>query len=232
MKSIGKVRRTRAEHIQEAQEIYAWLIYYYELADNLIRASTKSIKDNNAAADARLDLSRVAWELAAADSSKFGAIWQGYQRHFIGDRNRANFSRALRLMTGRIGSAWLVSFGQAPDANRDEVFRWDSSLLPRSVAGNVLRLATLHPGVLENFLLRFFVQASDRMVKKSTYRRKMRILQNVPRFGWSEKKHTAHLLQVGDLDPSLGEEAVKKLIRDLRQQYQKFLQRGGRRPKV
>ena len=44
----------------------------------------------------------------------------------------------------------------------DALETWDNTLLPKEVAGYVLRIATLHSKVLETFLIRFFEEASDR----------------------------------------------------------------------
>ena len=117
-----------------------------------------------------------------------------------------------------------------PEGGLDEAMHWNASLLPRSTAPHVLRVAILHPGILENFLLRFFVQASDFWAQKSTYRRAILILQAVPRFGWSADKHTKMLMELGALDPSGGgSDTVKKFIRDLRRRYQKYLAEKAQR---
>jgi hypothetical protein len=227
---MGKKRQTRREQVQEAEKIYEWLILQRELAGDLIRNCTKTIIDKEEAADARLDLYIIALDLAAAAApGSRNAIWQTYQHHFVGDRNRETFFVKLRSLTRHIASTALVSVGEPegePASDPDESFHWNASLLPRSIAPHVLRVAILHPGVLEDFLTRFFVKASDFLTQKSTYRRAILILQAVPRFGWSEEKHTKMLIKLGALDlleDGSEVETVKKFIRDLRRRYQKYL---------
>jgi hypothetical protein len=196
----------------------------------------RGIEDPDERADARVDLQQIADTLATAiKSGSKNAVWQDYQHHFVGDRNRKRFFAELRNLTRRIASACLVSFGEPEgdsDGDLDDAFRWNASLLPRSIAPHVLRVAILHPDVLENFLPRFFVQASDFWVQKSTYRRAILILQAVPRFGWSEEKHTKMLIELGALDLSedgTEVETVKKFIRDLRRRYQKYVAKKAQR---
>ena len=50
----------------------------------------------------------------------------------------------------------------------DALETWEHTLLPKEVAGYVLRIATLHSKVLETFLIRFFEEASDRFDANST----------------------------------------------------------------
>ena len=162
---MGKRRQTRIEQVQEAEKIYEWLIFQRELAGDLIRNCTKTIVDKEEAADARLDLYMIVWHLAAAAApGSVNAIWQTYQHHFVGDQNRQTFFDKLRILTRHIASTTLVSVGQ-PKGERegepDKSFRWDASLLPRSISPHVLRVAIMHPGTLENFLPRFFVKASE-----------------------------------------------------------------------
>ena len=93
-KVVIKKRQTRSEQIQEAEAIYQWLIMQRAFGGDLIRASTKVISSQREAADARQDLYMIVRTLAAAaeplqKASK--AIWQNYQHHFIGDRNRDMF---------------------------------------------------------------------------------------------------------------------------------------------
>jgi hypothetical protein len=149
--------------------------------------------------------------------------------HFISDRNRQNFFYKLRSLTRRIASAALVSFwetGRNP-THVDADFRWDAWLLPRSTAPSVLRLAILHPGVLEDFLPRFFIHASDCQHQGSTFRRALLILEAVPQFGWSAEKHTNRLIERGAITPSESGsevETIKKFIRDLRRRYKKRIE--------
>jgi hypothetical protein len=233
---VGKRRQTRRDQVQEAEKIYEWLIFQRELAGDLIRSSAKIVDDKEEAADTRLDLQMIANALAAAiKRGSKNAVWQDYQHHFVGDRNRKRFFAELRSLTRHITSAWLVSIGEPegePEGDPDEAFRWNASLLPRSIAPHVLRVAILHPGILENFLPRFFVQASDFWAQKSTYRRAILILQAVPSFGWSAEKHTKNLMELGALHPSeIGSEVetVKKFVRDLRRRYQKYLDEKAQR---
>jgi hypothetical protein len=232
---MGKKRQTRREQVQEAEKIYEWLIFQRELAGDLIRTSLKIIDDREEAADARLDLQMIADALAGATKpGSRNAVWQDYQHHFVGDRNRKKFFAELESLTRRIASASLVSIrepreGSASDS--DESFHWNESLLPRDIAPHVMRVAILHPGVLEIFLPGFFVKASDLFTQKSTYRRAMLILQAVPMLGWSNAKHAENLILLGALDrleDGSEVETVKKFIRDLRRRYKKFLNEKAR----
>jgi len=227
---MGKRRQTRPEQIQEAEKIYEWLIFQRELAGDLIRNCTKTLVDKEEAADARLNLYMIVRHLAAAAApGSRSAIWQTYQHHFVGDRNREAFFDKLRFLTRHIASTTLVSVGQPkgePEGKPDKSFRWDASLLPRSIAPHVLRVAIMHPGTLENFLPRFFVKASELLAQKSTYRRAILILQSVPRFGWSDEKHTKMLIELGALDlleDGSEVETIKKFIRDLRRRYRDYV---------
>ena len=180
------------------------------------------------------------------------ARWEAYKHHFISNRNREEFFTKLRRLTRRVASAVLVTYQKLePKRNRAKVLRfvrqtpglrlrkiskptrtpgkdadralqWDSSLLPENVAPWVLRLAILHPGVLEHFLPRFFVRASDCLIHGSTYRRALFILDAVPELGWSAEKHTRRLIGLGEIHPSEDAsevETVKKFIRDLRRRH-------------
>jgi hypothetical protein len=225
----GKGRR-RAEQIEEAQEIHRWLIFQRKFAGDVIRRSMKLIKDKEEAATARLDLSMIARHLArAAAAETWDAIWKDYQRHFIGDKNRQLFFSKLQRVTRRIASILLArdwEMERERNANVEADLQWDESLLPKSIAPWVVRLATLHPGVLEDFLPRFFVHASDCLLQGSTYRRAMLIQQAVGDFGWSAEKHTRRLVVLGEIRPSEDGsevETVKKFIRDLRRRHRKRL---------
>jgi len=195
----------------------------------LVSAVVRRIEDRHELADARADLQQIANTLGSVITRRGSRnpVWQQYQHHFVGDRNRERFFAQLRSLTRRFASACLV-IGKPegkPDDNLDKAFPWNSSLLPRSIAPHVSRVVILHPGLLENFLPRFFVQASDFWAQKSTYRRAMLILDAVPRFGWSAEKHTKMLTELGALDPSgvsSEVETVKKFIRDLRRRHQKY----------
>ena len=226
--SMGEKRKTRAAQVQEAWQILNWLLLGN--GSELISAMVRRIEDRHERADARVDLRRIFDILiSASEGSSRHAVWHPYQHHFVGDRNRKRFFAELRSLTRRIASACLVSIVEREGqrgGDLDESFRWNTSLLPRSIAPQVLRVAILHPGVLENFLPRFFVQASDFWAEKSTSRRAMEILLDVERFGWSAEKHTKMLVKLGLLDPSeTGSEVerVKKFIRDLRRRHQKYL---------
>jgi hypothetical protein len=110
------------------------------------------------------------------------------------------------------------------NANVEVKLQWDESLLPKTIAPWVVRLATLHPDVLEYFLPRFFVQVSDCLLEGSTYRRALVIVQGVRTFGWSAEKHTKRLVELGAIRPSEDcseVETVKKFIRDLRRRAKK-----------
>src|SRR5947208_6024382 len=229
----SEASQTKAKYVQEAKEIYAWLVDRQELAHALIWQSTKGIKDRDEAGDARLDLHCLAVTLAKAQSSAVEKPnWEIYKNHFVGQGRRQKFFVDLQKLTRRIGSACLASFGgliQFSD-KCDDVFRWNNSLLPSASAPHVLRLAIFHPNVLEHFLPRFFVEASELSAQKSTFRRKVRILDNVAKFGWSAAKHAEALIGCGDLDSSVKGsevETVKKLIRDLRIRYRNYLREAS-----
>jgi hypothetical protein len=233
---MKKKRQARREQIREAERIYEWLIFQRELAGDLIRKCAKTVIDKEEAANARLDLYMIVRDLAAAAApGSRNAIWQTYQHHFVGDRNRRTFFEKLTTLTKHTASRALVRVGEPegkPDGGPDKSFRWNASLLPRRIARHVLRVAILHPGILEDFLPRFFVKASDLMAPKFTYRRAKLILQAVPSFGRSPEKHTKNLMELGALDPSKSGsevETVKKFIRDLRRRHQKSLKEKTQR---
>ena len=112
-------------------------------------------------------------------------------------------------------------------ANTGETIPWDPSLLPLEVAPSIVRVAILHPGVLEEFLPKFFVRSSDLWVDKSTFQRSDLILHRVKDFGWSAAKHTAGLLDLEAIkrrEDGSEVETVKKFIRDLRRRYSNYLE--------
>jgi hypothetical protein len=243
----------REQQVKEADEIYASLIFQRALVGDLIHASAKRISDPAEAADVRFELHMIVRHLAAATGhGSPKAVWEGYRHHFESDRNRELFLSRLRQLTRRVASALLVGYPiPEPKRNRarllrfvrrtpslrlreirkpartfrdDGALRWYSSLLPKSVAPFVLRLAILHPGILEHFLPRFFFRASDCLIHGSTYRRALLILSAVPEFGWSAEKHTRRLIELGEIKPpEAGSEVetVKKFIRDLRRRRRK-----------
>jgi hypothetical protein len=227
-KTRAKRRQTRYEQGKEAQKIYEWLLFQRRLASNLISASVKLINDKEEAANARMDLQMIVRQLARSETGKWDATWQSYQKHFIGDKNRQDFFTKLRKLTRLIASTALVRAWQKEGEchlGADADFQWDTSLLPKSIAPSVLRLAILHPGVLEDFLPRFFAQSSDCLLRGSTYRRAVSILQAVQWFGWSAEKHTRRLIELEELRPSDAgseEETIKKFIRDLRRRHKKW----------
>jgi len=221
-------KQTRAQHVREAEKIFSWLVFQRQLAGDLIRTSAKIVDEKEEAANTRVDLHMIAKGLAAATKpGSRNAVWQDYRHHFVGDRNRKRFFAELRSLTRRIASACLVSIREprkASASDLDESFHWNASLLPPRIAAHVLRVAILHPGVLENFLPRFFSHASDCLRQRSTYRRAVLILEAVPEFGWSAEKHTRRLIELEELRPSeTGSEVetVKKFIRDLRHRHKK-----------
>jgi hypothetical protein len=237
-KTTVKRRQTRAEQIEEAKKIYEWLFFQRRLASNVIDASVKLISDEEEAANARLDLLLIIRDLTRSVSGRWDAVWQSYQMHFIGDQNRQNFFTKLRRLTRRIASTALVRVwqtGHEPNLGVDADFQWDTSLLPESIAPSVLRLAILHPGVLEDFLPRFFIHASDCLLEGSTYRRAVAILQAVSQFGWSAEKHTKRLIELGEIKPSKpfwGVQTIKKFIRDLRGRYKKHIELAAKRTPI
>jgi hypothetical protein len=181
-------------------------------------------------------------------------IWQRYKAHFIGDQNREKFFAKLRHMTRRIASAMLFTYPKPEAKRNQAVLRkflkrtpslrvrklsesartsgdqsdpalqWDSTLLPKSIAPSVLRLAILHERVLEEFLPRFFFRASDDLAQDSTYRRALLILNAVSEFGWSAEKHTKRLIEFGSIkatEKGSERETTKKFIRDLRRRHKR-----------
>ena len=221
--------QTRREQSEETHIIFEWLHFQRGLLSDLIRTSVKLISDKEEAATAAVNLYTIVGYLTAVPPGGSDRIWKDYQNHFIGDRNRQNFFAKLQKLTRRIASTALVRVWQTGgesnfDVNAD--FQWDTSLLPKDIAPLVLRLAILHPGLLEDFLPRMFIRASDCQLQGSTYRRAVSILQAVPEFGWSAEKHTRRLIELGELQPpETGSEVetVKKFIRDLRRRYKKRL---------
>jgi hypothetical protein len=222
-------QQTRREQIEEADKIYDWLIFQRGLAGDLIRASLKFVSNRQEVADVRLDLYMIARDLAAAATpGTWNALWKDYQRHFVSDQEKQLFFTKLRELTRWIASMALISALQTrkPNVNAKTKFPWDSSLLPSRIGPWVVRLATLHPGILEYFLPRFFLHISDCLLQGSTYRRALLILSAVPEFGWSAEKHTKRLIDLKEIQESEDAsevETVKKFIRDLRCRHKKRL---------
>jgi hypothetical protein len=220
-------RQSRPEQVEEAEEINLWLFLRRELAGDLINASVEGIDNKGEATLVRLDLDMVVDGLAEAAPGTWKAIWKMYQHHFIGDRNREAFFTKLHSLCRHIASTALISFWETRrkrDYDADADCRWDVTLLPLSIAPAVLRLAILHPRVLEDFLVRFFMNPADCQLQGSTYRRAILILDAVPEFGWSAEKHTKRLIELGEIKPSESGsevETIKKFIRDLRHRYKK-----------
>ena len=215
-------RQTRREQTEEANKIFEWLHFKRGLVGDLIRASVKLISDKEEAATAFLDLYTTVGYLTCVPPGGSVRIFKKYQHHFIGDRNRENFFAKLQKLTRRIASKALVRVwktGGESNFGVDSDFPWDSSLLPKEIAPIVLRLAILHPALLEDFLPRLFSRASDCQLPGSTYRRAIQILSAVPEFGWSAEKHTRRLIELGELqspETASKVETVKKFIRDMR----------------
>jgi hypothetical protein len=102
---MKKKRQARREQIREAERIYEWLIFQRELAGDLIRKCAKTVIDKEEAANARLDLYMIVRDLAAAAApGSRNAIWQTYQHHFVGDRNRRTFFEKLTTLTKHTAS--------------------------------------------------------------------------------------------------------------------------------
>lgn len=220
-------RQTRAEQIEEANGIFFWLAICRGFATDLIRTTAKRVTDEEEALIFFRDLVFITLALNSVDVSRLDEKWKDYQHHFIGDRNRWAFFMKLRRMTRRIASSRLNGTRpvmRTPGENHDETIAWDASLLPPEAERYVVRVATLHPELLEDFLIGFFEQSSDLARKKSTFNRALHIALAVRTLGWSADKHTKHLIEIGALEPAEGGsevEMVKKFIRDLRSRYQK-----------
>jgi hypothetical protein len=187
----------------------------------LLYTSWKAVKHKEDRRGVWLSLFEIALRLTDVETIGSDPVWSAYQQHFFGDEKRTRFFQRLRSLTRQVGSAHLITFGLSKDEVRGELanaLRWDSSLLPASIAPYVLYLAILHPGVLEHFLPRFFTKVSDVSVG-STYARALLILSAVPRLGWSAKKHTNNLREIGLLRPGkrrTQEQMIKKFIARLR----------------
>jgi hypothetical protein len=222
-----KRKLTRAEQIEEAAAILLSLLTRREFAlDRITRIANRFENKTEAQAVFR-DLLYITLTLTSVE--RFGPIemWRRYHHHFANhDQRNAFFSRLLPL-TRCIASARL--YGKA--SRRAELWaqyeasnvRWDSSLLPADSEPYVVHLATLYPGVLEEFLPRLFVQMRESIDPSSTFVRALEILRAVPELGWADYKHTENLIKLKFLKPSQigAKQMVKKFIRDLRQRYPK-----------
>jgi hypothetical protein len=197
-----------------------------QLAADLIRTSTTVLTDHEEASAAHLDLTVIVRRLSAAakpgqESSK--AIWQEYQHHFKSDQSRAMFFMKLRRITRRAASELLA---RNLKRKHKVALKWDRSLLPESTLPHVLRLAILHPRLLERFLHQFFLRASDCIAQTFTHRRAILILDAVPWYGWSAEKHTEKLIKRGSINRSEAAsevEKIKKFIRDLRNRHKTYI---------
>ena len=190
----------------------------------LLFTSAKAVKDREERLCLYLDLFEIAFRLSQTETIGGDRVWRAYQHHFFGDERRARFFQRLRSLTRQIAAAHFINFGRLKDDVRESAhgIQWDSSLLPESIAPFVLRVAILHPGVLEHFLPRFFTRVSDVSLYGSTYMRAVLILLRVPELGWSAKKHTNELRKVGLLRPGkrrTQEQTVKKFIARLRKKH-------------
>jgi hypothetical protein len=104
-------RQSRPEQVEEADEIFEWLVFQRALAGDLIHAGAKTISDAIEASDVRWDLYVIVRNLAAVtghESPK--AVWQNYQHHFISAQKREQFFGKLRLQARRVASAVLRRF--------------------------------------------------------------------------------------------------------------------------
>lgn len=229
--SKGRTRQTRAEQIAEANAIFEWLRFDRLLAGDLALKTTKRVKSQEEVVLLLIDLLNIAEALALPDHKQFQQMWEHYQHHFLSNRNKASFFRRLREVTRRIAAARLDPSGTLHQfvTNNFENEGWDNSLLPREVEVPVVRIATLHPGVLEDFLPKFFLQSSDlappgfNSALRSTFERATLILLFVQHFGWSAEKHTRNLIALNAIKPSKVE-TVKKFIRDLRARHRRHLE--------
>src|SRR5439155_482994 len=102
-------RNERAKQVEEADQIYTWLIRQRGLVRDLIHAAAARVTDPAEASKVRLDLYLIVRHLAAAAASGSpNAIWQNYKHHFVSDRNRAEFFTKLRRLARREASKWCL----------------------------------------------------------------------------------------------------------------------------
>jgi hypothetical protein len=224
-KKQNKKRQTRAAQIAEADAIYEWLVLARATAGDLINRVLRQVKDRSEISLVRLDLRRIAITLARAHPA-IGALWHGYERHFVDKQARSEFFRAVSALA-RAAASTSIYVG-ATWAFRGEVFdrpeiAWDEQILPQEIAPEVTRLSILYPRILKQFLKVFFKKMSA-LSTDIRYRRALAILDAVPTLGWSDEEHADHLINLGLLPRSEGGsevETVKKFIRDLRNRYRR-----------
>lgn len=224
-----KRRQTRPEQIEEANGIRDWLFTFRSFGLDLIYQTAVRARYREKAALLLLDLSDIARALGTVDESGMDETWERYKTHFIGDRNRKAFFENLRELTWAVAAERLSGGGPNGPIWLDysSIVPWDDSLMPQQVAPAVVRVATLYPGVLEEFLPRWFERISDASISQSTFMRAVQIVLFVPSLGWSAQRHTANLNKLNALHrPGIcfKEQTVKKAIRDLRLQYRKHLE--------
>jgi Arc/MetJ-type ribon-helix-helix transcriptional regulator len=227
-KSSPKPRRrqTRAEQIEEANKIFGWLAISRVFAADLIKKTAKRVMDGEESVIVLRDLTYITLALNSYGQSGLAPKWKAHQHHFLNARNRKAFFARLRRVTRRIASSRLN--GSRPWTRERKSYgaiAWDASLLPPEAERHVVRVAILHPGILEYFLPRFFAEVPVSFAKKTTLNRAIQIVLAVPRLGWSTEKHTKNLIELKIVKPSaFGSESemVKKAIRDLRSRHRKI----------
>ena len=222
-----KRKLTRAEQIQEAEAIRFSLLAGRGFALDRITTIANRFENKTEMQAVFRDLVYITLALTSAE--RFGPIemWKRYHHHFVNNAMRRAFFAKLLPITRRIASARL--YGNATKraaqwANFEATtIAWDSALLPPESEPYVVHLATLYPGVLQEFLPHLFAQMRRSIDPTSTFVRALEILRAVPALGWADYKHTANLIELKFLNPShVGSGAmVKKFIRDLRQRYPK-----------
>jgi hypothetical protein len=232
--SRRKPKQRRSEQMKEAEEIMDWLFTHHQLGLDLSFQIANRFPNKDEAAVLFVDLMNLSYFLTSLDEAGMRQKWECYSHHFVGDQKRRAFFSQLENLARRVAQERLSAGGggiQPPVwAARRAAVSWDDTLMPSETAPYLVRVATLHPGVLQEFLTRFFVYISDLHTHRSTFWRAFLILSFVPDFGWSAEKHTRKLLELNAIKPSedgCEVEMVKKFIRDLRQRYRKYLRIMG-----
>jgi hypothetical protein len=222
-------RQTRDEQVEEAKKIEEWISTYDRFCLDLIyevalRANSDYPGD---AAVVVLDLSDIALVLEWCDADGLYQQWEHYRQHFESDQKQKTFFEEVNDLGRAVALLRLDerTYNRPIWAEGLQV-PWNDSLMPRELMAPIARLTTMYPGVLEDFLPKFFASVAKMDRETSTHTRAMIILMNVSAMGWSAEKHTDLLIQRGFITPSIDGsevERVKKFIRDLRARYRRHV---------